>query len=63
MLTIASPADTDIEKMRLTGDLAQDQPVAYITNFATIVRAASRCRWHYYREGKQQTLDFLKARN
>ena len=36
MLTIASPADTDIEKMRLTGDLAQDRPVAHITNYAMI---------------------------
>jgi hypothetical protein len=62
MLTIASPADTDIEKMRLTGDLAQNEPVTYIANFAMISRAASRCRWHYYREGKQQTLYFYKAR-
>jgi hypothetical protein len=62
MLTIASPADTDTEKMQLTGDLAQDQPVTYLMNFAMISRAASRCHWHYYREGKQQTLYFYKAR-
>jgi hypothetical protein len=62
MLTIASPADADSEKMQMTGDLAQNEPVTYITNFAMISRAASRCHWHYYREGKQQTLYFYKAR-
>jgi hypothetical protein len=63
MLTIAVPVDTDIEKMRLTGDLAQNEPVTNIMNFAMISREASRCHWHYYREGEQQTLDFSKPAN
>jgi hypothetical protein len=61
ILTISSPPD-DTEKLRLTGDLAQNQPVTFIMNFAMLQHAVSRCHWHYYREGKQQTLDFFKAR-
>jgi hypothetical protein len=61
MLTISAPADADSGKVRLTRDLAQDQPVTYITNYAMIYRAATRCHWHY-RERGQLNLGLFEAR-